>query len=135
MSSAYGQVLRTMGGEVARLSAWIDAANVHRDPEALTWGRMAKLAEETGEVISEMILHTGQNPRKPQQDQHDTLIKENLDVAITALGNVEHLNGNDGSSLILLLVHLSSTIARAERNGMAPTLSPDDEILERLDFE
>lgn len=130
------EVLRTMAIELARLSNWLDEANAHRDPEARTWGRMAKLSEETGEVVQEMIAFTGQNPRKPKTLTVTALIKENLDVAITALGNVEHLTGNEGTSMHRLLTHLSAIIARAENAGMKDT--SDDELpgmWERSDFE
>lgn len=119
MTSGYDLLaLGAVGREIARLSKWIDAANAHRDPEARTWGRMAKVAEEAGEVITEMILRTGQNPRKPQTANDNALLKENLDVAITALGNVEHLTGNQGTSMHRLIIHLANVVARAEQAGM-----------------
>lgn len=111
-------LLVNMGAEVARLSEWIDRHNAHKSQEAVTWGRLAKLAEETGEIIQEMILHTGQNPRKPQDDRTAELIKENLDVALTAFGNVEHLTGNQGESLLRFLTHLGNVVTRAEQAGM-----------------
>jgi NTP pyrophosphatase (non-canonical NTP hydrolase) len=84
------------------LSAWIDEANAHRDPEAVTWGRLAKVAEECGEVIQAHIGATGQNPRKGiTGTSHDTQ-EELLDVALTALCAVAHLNGNDGTDLIAM---------------------------------
>jgi hypothetical protein len=107
-----------MGADIKRLSDWFDGANEHRDPEAVTWGRMSKLTEEAGEVITKMIAHTGQNPRKPQSDQTVELIKENLDVALTALGNVEHLTGNTGTSMARFFVHLANIVKRAEQAGM-----------------
>src|SRR3954463_7348051 len=94
----YDNHLRDIADNVAALSRWIDEANEHRDPEARTWGRMAKLQEEAGEVIGAMIGWTGQNPRKGVTNTIDSVIKENLDVVVTALGNVEHLTGNTGKS-------------------------------------
>ena len=84
------------------LSKWIDAGNVHRDSEAVTWGRLAKIAEEGGEVIEAFIGVTGQNPRKGVTHTTEDVEKELLDVAITALGAIEHLRGHDGQSLGLL---------------------------------
>ncbi len=84
------------------LSKWIDEGNVHRDPEAITWGRLAKIAEENGEVIEAFIGWTGQNPRKGVTKGREDVEKELLDVAITALGALEHLRGHDGMSLALL---------------------------------
>lgn len=42
-------------GALVALSRWIDAGNAHRDPEAIAWGRLAKIAEENGEVIEAFI--------------------------------------------------------------------------------
>jgi hypothetical protein len=77
------------------LSAWIDDANTTRDPEAVTWGRLAKIAEESGEVIAAYIGATGQNPRKGVTGTTDAVVEELLDVAVTALCAVVHLTEND----------------------------------------
>jgi len=47
---------------LASLSKWIDynIENVRRDQEARTWGRLAKISEECGEVIGAFIGMTGQ---------------------------------------------------------------------------
>lgn len=93
------------------LSEWIDAGNSERDPEAITWGRIAKINEEAGEVIAAYIGATGQNPRKGVTHTQSDVVKELLDVAITALGAIEHLNGHDGEALDLLdraIVHVAS---------------------------
>lgn len=84
------------------LSEWIDAGNAHRDPEAVTWGRLAKITEEAGEVIAAYIGATGQNPRKGQTHSVDDVIGELLDVAVTALGAIEHLTGHQGDALARL---------------------------------
>lgn len=88
--------------QLAALSARIDASSEHRDPEAVTWGRIAKIAEESGEVIAAFIGATGQNPRKGVTHSIDDVIEELLDVAVTALGAVEHLTGNESTSIDLL---------------------------------
>ena len=44
-----------MDRRIKVLSDWLDDANAHRDPEARTWGRLAKLAEESGEVVEAYI--------------------------------------------------------------------------------
>ncbi|HWR85627.1 MAG TPA: MazG-like family protein, partial [Rhodoglobus sp.] len=84
------------------LSRWIDAGNAHRDPEAQLWGRVAKIAEEHGEAVAALIGMTGQNPRKGVTHGADQVIDELLDVAITALGAVEHLTGHRGDAFALL---------------------------------
>lgn len=99
------------------LSEWIDASNSHRDPEAVTWGRLAKITEEAGEVIEAYIGATGQNPRKGKTHSRHDVLEELLDVAVTALGVVEHLRGHRGDSLVLLDRKI---LYVAERAGVAP---------------
>lgn len=90
------------------LSEWIDAHNRAKgtNEQAITWGRIAKVGEEFGEAITEYIAFTGQNPRKPQTGSESLVKKEMLDVAVAALGVVEHLSGNGGQAFGLLLNHL-----------------------------
>lgn len=90
------------GRRIAALSEWIDDANADRNPEALTWHRVAKVGEEAGEVIEAMIGLTAGNPRKGQTHDKAALVEELLDTAVAALGAVEHLMGNAGTSMWLL---------------------------------
>jgi NTP pyrophosphatase (non-canonical NTP hydrolase) len=113
---------------LASLSLWIDTANSAKDPEAQLWGRVAKVAEEVGEVgeawidalaissgklIAAMIGATGQNPRKGQTHTMDDVTKELLDVALTALCAVEHLHGNRAESFARLHGHVEFVYQRA----------------------
>lgn len=99
------------------LSRWIDAGNAHRDPEAVTWGRLAKITEEAGEVIEAYIGATGQNPRKGQTHTLADVAEELLDVAVTALGALEHLTEHQG----LAVEMLEQKIVRvAKRAGAHP---------------
>ena len=95
------------------LSEWIDAGNAHRDPEAVTWGRLAKVAEEGGEVVAAYIGATGQNPRKGQTHVIHDVVDELMDVAITALGAVEHLTGHEGTALAILDAKIVAVASRA----------------------
>jgi hypothetical protein len=97
------------------LSYWIDAGNADRCEEAVTWGRLAKVAEEGGEVIAAYIGATGQNPRKGITHDRDDVEDELLDVAVTALGAVMHLYGNspDVDVTGLLAEHVESLVIRA----------------------
>ena len=95
------------------LSRWIDAGNSHRDPEAVTWGRIAKITEEAGEVIEAHIGATGQNPRKGVTHSHETVLEELLDVAVTALGAYEHITGHAGIALNELDSKIVSVARRA----------------------
>lgn len=103
----------TSAETIAALSQWIDDGNAGRDPEAILWGRVAKLAEESGEAVAALIGMTGQNPRKGVTHTSGDLIGELLDVAVTALGAVEHVTGNQGDSLALLEDKLSRLAERA----------------------
>lgn len=95
------------------LSQWIDEGNAHRDPEAVTWGRIAKVSEEQGEVIAAFIGATGQNPRKGITADGLDVVQELLDVAITALGAVEHMTNHQGKSMTLLHEKVANVCRRA----------------------
>ena len=79
---------------IAALSEWIDDGNAHRDDEAVTWGRLAKIAEEGGEVIAAYIGATGQNPRKGVTHDMGDVADELFDVALTALGAYFHVTNH-----------------------------------------
>ena len=98
---------------LAAISQWIDDGQCDRDPEAITWGRLAKVAEECGEVIAAFIGVTGQNPRKGVTHTRDDVADELLDVAITALCAFEHLTGNRGESMSALISKILTVHKRA----------------------
>lgn len=110
-----GQSIRDLGDSLAIISAWIDDAPVNavRDPEARTWGRIAKVGEEFGEVVAAFIGATGQNPRKGQTHGLMEVGLELLDVALTALAAYEHLHGNQGKSGAALVAHVDRVKRRA----------------------
>lgn len=95
------------------LSEWIDAANAHKPTDQQAWERTAKVAEECGEVVAAMIGMTGQNPRKGFTHTVDDVIAELLDVAVTALGAVEHLTGHEGTARAMLDRKILSVATRA----------------------
>ncbi len=104
-----------LSGLLAGYSMQIDQApaNAARDPEARTWGRLAKVAEESGEVIAAYIGATGQNPRKGITHTMADVRAELLDVALTALMAYEHVTAYDGSCIEALADH---ALARLERH-------------------
>lgn len=104
--------------KLADLSQWIDDANLAagRNPEALTWGRLAKLQEEAGEVVAAFIGVTGQNPRKGITHTMDNVQDEVLDVIITGLAALEHLTGNRGDALQMLFERVEYIKARADQS-------------------
>lgn len=103
----------TTARQLAEISRWIDDANAHRDREACTWGRLAKLAEETGEVIAAYIGATGQNPRKGVTTSMRSVLSELMDAAVTALAAAEHILGNNGEALDHLAQHIDNVHHRA----------------------
>lgn len=101
------------------LSEWIDVAQGDRDAEAVTWGRVSKVAEECGEVIAAYIGATGQNPRKGRTHSVGDVQDELLDVAVTALAAIAHLYGNQPPvDLIRLLERKAADVAW--RAGVMP---------------
>lgn len=77
------------------MSEHIDSVNLHRDPEAVTWGRLAKLSEEVGEVVADYIGVTGQNFRKGTYATLGDVYDELLDVAATAVLACAHVADHD----------------------------------------
>ena len=75
--------------EVIDVDAWLDegVAPIYGNQYlAQDWARVAKIAEETGEAIAELILATGQNPRKgTDPDARRRMLDEMADVALTAI--------------------------------------------------
>ena len=106
-------VAEPVSAALVRLSQWIDAANDHKPAEQQAWERTAKVAEECGEVIAAMIGMTGQNPRKGFTHTREDVVAELLDVAVTALGGIEHLTGHQGTALELLDEKILAVSARA----------------------
>lgn len=102
-----------MSHHVARLSKWIDDSYGDIDEETALWRRCTKVASESGEVIDALAGMVGENPRKGVTGTSTEVIKELLDVAVAALGAVEHMTGNNGISMSLFHQHLGDTLARA----------------------
>lgn len=82
--------------EVVDVDDWLDTdfgagERYQREPLAQDWARVAKIAEETGEAIAELILLTGQNPRKGKDPEaRERMLNEMADVALTAILGMQH---------------------------------------------
>lgn len=62
-----------------------------KQPLAQDWARVSKIGEELGESINELIILSGQNPRKPQNDAaYERLLKELADTAMTGVYAIQH---------------------------------------------
>jgi hypothetical protein len=101
----------TTPARLAEFSSWIDEAVTGSEKERL-WGRAAKVAEEYGEVVAAIIGYLGENPRKGTTHSRDDIVAELLDVAVTALGAVESIQGNDGRAVGQLLAKIEAVYAR-----------------------
>ncbi|MDG9728378.1 MULTISPECIES: MazG-like family protein [unclassified Streptomyces] len=102
------------------VSRWIDGtpANRERDPEALLWGRTAKVSEEAGEVVAALIGALGHNPRKGVYDTLEHVEYELLDLAMTALCATAHLYTRKGQAPDLLTLLDQHVRTVAERAGL-----------------
>lgn len=60
-------------------------------PLAQDWARVCKEGEEKGESIAELILMTGQNPRKGEHPEaYQKLLAELADRALTSVYAIQH---------------------------------------------
>jgi hypothetical protein len=73
-----------------------NASDQYQDqPLAQDWARIAKMSEEIGEAIQELILWTGQNPRKGlDPEARERLLKELADAAMTGVYAIQHFTKN-----------------------------------------
>lgn len=79
---------------VERVDEILDSqvSQIYKDqPLAQDWARVAKIAEEIGEAVAELILHTGQNPRKGSDpDAFMRMLNELADCAMTPIYAIQH---------------------------------------------
>src|SRR5450755_5196821 len=78
---------------ITAVDRWLDA-NCSEDyksqPLAQDWARVSKMIEELGEAISEIILFTGQNPRKPRDlTARARMLKEIADFDAWAMNKLQ----------------------------------------------
>ena len=95
-------------------------ANRERDPEALLWGRVAKVSEEAGEAVQALLGALGHNPRKGVHGSLADVEYELLDVALAALCSVSHLyrrRGETADPIALLGRHVEVVARRAGLSG------------------
>lgn len=102
------------------ISAWIDGSASYQgiSQEAHRVRRCVKTAEEVGEMVAALYGWIGENPRKGVTHTADDVVRELLDVALAALGAIEHLDGNTGTALDRLDGHIRSVASRAARHGL-----------------
>lgn len=88
--------------QIAEFSAWLDEHLAGGSEQGRLWGRTAKVAEEYGEVVAAIIGYLGENPRKGRTHTRADIVDELLDVAVTTLGAIESIRGNDGRAVEML---------------------------------
>ena len=81
---------------IEKADKWLDdsvSETYKTQPLAQDWARVVKVIEEIGEAIANLILYTGQNPRKvsknPDNDETEMLL-ELADTAVTAILGIQH---------------------------------------------
>lgn len=101
---------------ISGIDKWLDdaVADVYKDqPLAQDWARVAKIGEELGEAINELILYTGQNPRKGQRDSaYGNLLNELADTVCTAILAIQHFTKNQEATRQILDDKLTAICTR-----------------------
>jgi hypothetical protein len=112
-----------LGGYVHMLDEHLDrdVADTYQDqPLAQDWARVAKVVEEAGEAIAELIGVTGQNPRKGVTSTRGDLLGELADVALTGIYAIQHFTKDSDATLDLLLTKARYHCSRV---GLLPELT------------
>src|SRR5215472_15033248 len=106
---------------ISAVDTWLDdgCSQAYKDqPLAQDWARTAKADEEQGEVIAELILATGQNPRKPQDPAaRDRLLAELADRAVTSVFAIQHFTKDARQTLVIFLEAMGKAARRAGEAG------------------
>jgi NTP pyrophosphatase (non-canonical NTP hydrolase) len=105
---------------IRNVDLWLDAdvAETYQgQPLAQDWGRVAKVAEETGEAVEALIAYTGQNPRKGVCGTLDDLLGELADVAMTGMFAIQHFTKDETKTAAVLMAALEKAAGRAAEAG------------------
>lgn len=83
---------------IAFIDEWLDenVSDIYKQqPLAQDWARLCKTGEELGEAIAELILYTGQNPRKGEHpESYNKMLKEAAQMAFTGILGIQHFTKN-----------------------------------------
>lgn len=104
---------------ITAVDAWLDAEcgpAYKEQPLAQTWARLCKFDEEHGETIAELILASGQNPRKEGGSRH-AIVSELADRACASIFGIQHLTKNSRETLVYLLNAMDKAASRASEAG------------------
>lgn len=107
--------------DISAIDIWLDnkVSQIYKDqPLAQDWARVCKETEERGESIAELILATGQNPRKPQeQEAMKRLLLEMADRAWTSILGMQHFTKDAALTEEILAIKLGQILARVPKEG------------------
>jgi hypothetical protein len=87
---------------------------------SLDWARTAKVTEEAGEAISELIAITGQNPRKGVHSTQTALLKELGDVVCTGLFAIQHFTKDADATWAVITEALAKAMSRVPGESPFP---------------
>ena len=116
-----------------KIVKWMDAdfddnvSQIYKDqPLAQDWARLAKVVEEHGEAVRELITTTGRNPRKPTEDRHQEMLIESADTAMSAIYAIQHFTKDIRETREVLQMR---AFCHAERRGALSQWEIDEEVL------
>jgi len=96
------------------------AETYRSQPLAQDWARTAKVTEEAGEAISELIAITGQNPRKGVHSTQTALLKELGDVVCTGLFAIQHFTKDADATWAVITEALAKAMSRVPGESPFP---------------
>ena len=103
---------------IKKVDAHIDEATAQRykdQPLAQDWARVAKVAEEAGEAVSELILWTGQSPRKGEHpESRAKLLAELADTVVAAMCAIQHFTKDLAVTQAILISAQRKALARVQ---------------------
>lgn len=120
--SAYDPGTWDIFQDIARVNAWLDAANIDTPDDDAQ--RVMKVSEEIGEFAEALMISngrlnaayiglTGQNPRKGKTHSALDVQYELADIAVTALCAIQHVTRDRRVTAAILASKLQEIITRA----------------------
>jgi len=102
---------------IRQADIWLDStvSPIYQEqPLAQDWARVAKMTEEIGEAIAELIGFTGQNPRKPKTNngEPDAMLLEIADAVITGILGIQHFTKDEWTTQMILRSAISKLESR-----------------------
>lgn len=106
---------------ITLIDRWLDqqVGQLYKEqPLAQDWARVGKVIEELGEAIKELILYTGQNPRKGiHPEAHLNMLMELADTVATGILAIQHFT-KDGWTTRAIIQEKISFIERRMTNEL-----------------